>query len=336
MVETVTRRRKDLDKKAGTADKKDSGRKVEDRKVLRGRYNPKLSDKDSSISHSMLAKLVIGAGAVIYLIYNKMQESEGFVRMAGVEEDIDIKRVQQFLCSPTYKREIQELNPPCVPTKCGRFLVDNLVSTAEAHALLDIAKKGLSKGGGAGGASILDLHSGALSYGENFINLYTSHPNLYTKHDFQVYSTVKDRVKRAVSEHFNIDDDQLYLTHPTFFSELTSLPAKTLHDEYWHDHIDKDTYPSFHYTSLLYLTNYKRDFTGGRFIFIDNHSKTNRTVEPKEGRVSVFTSGPENRHRVEEVSGGTRYALTMGFTCDKTKRIADPGLDQDNKDHDQN
>lgn len=54
MVETVTRRRKDLDKKAGTADKKDSGRKVEDRKVLRGRYNPKLSDKDSSISHSML------------------------------------------------------------------------------------------------------------------------------------------------------------------------------------------------------------------------------------------------------------------------------------------
>jgi len=32
------------------------------------------------------------------------------------------------------------------------------VSTAEAHALLDIAKKGLSKGGGAGGASILGKH----------------------------------------------------------------------------------------------------------------------------------------------------------------------------------
>ena len=31
-----------------------------------------------------------------------------------------------------------------------------------------------------------------------------------------------------------------------------------------------------------------------------------------------------------------RYALTMGFTCDKTKRIADPGVDQNNKDQDQN
>ena len=31
-----------------------------------------------------------------------------------------------------------------------------------------------------------------------------------------------------------------------------------------------------------------------------------------------------------------RYALTMGFTCDKTKRIADPGVDQNNEDQDQN
>ena len=29
-----------------------------------------------------------------------------------------------------------------------------------------------------------------------------------------------------------------------------------------------------------------------------SYIKTNRTVEPKEGRVSVFTSGPENRYHV--------------------------------------
>ena len=32
---------------------------------------------------------------------------------------------------------------------------------------------------------------------------------------------------------------RLYLTHPTFFSELTAVPPTTLHDEYWHEHVDK-------------------------------------------------------------------------------------------------
>jgi hypothetical protein len=38
-----------------------------------------------------------------------------------------------------------------------------LFSIEESHRLLSIAKKGLVKGGSNGGASILDLHSGALS-----------------------------------------------------------------------------------------------------------------------------------------------------------------------------
>jgi hypothetical protein len=32
---------------------------------------------------------------------------------------------------------------------------------------------------------------------------------------------------------------RLYLAHPTFFSELTAVPPATLHDEYWHEHVDK-------------------------------------------------------------------------------------------------
>lgn len=47
----------------------------------------------------------------------------------------------------------------------------------------------------------------------------------------------------------------------------------------------------------------------------------NRTVQPREGRVSVFTSGIENKHYVEKVTSGVRYALTMGFTCDKRFKI---------------
>ena len=40
-----------------------------------------------------------------------------------------------------------------------------------------------------------------------------------------------------------------------------------------------------------------------------------RTVEPRYGRVSFFTSGVGNKHHVEPVTEGTRYALTMGFSC---------------------
>lgn len=41
------------------------------------------------------------------------------------------------------------------------------------------------------------------------------------------------------------------------------------------------TYGSFDYTSLLYLSDYGSDFTGGRFVFMDQNG--NRTVEPRAG-----------------------------------------------------
>jgi len=44
------------------------------------------------------------------------------------------------------------------------------------------------------------------------------------------------------------------------------------------------------------------------------------------GRVSMFTSGSENLHCVEKVTSGTRYALTVSFTCDQKHAIDDPSL----------
>jgi len=44
------------------------------------------------------------------------------------------------------------------------------------------------------------------------------------------------------------------------------------------------------------------------------------------GRVSMFTSGSENLHYVERVASGTRYALTVSFTCDQKYAIDDPSL----------
>lgn len=75
---------------------------------------------------------------------------------------------------------------------------------------------------------------------------------------------------------------------------------------------------------MLYLNTYYQEFSGGRFVFADKQA--NYTVEPKKSRVLVFTSGSENPHFVERVEKGTRYAITISFTCDKILAIKDPAL----------
>lgn len=40
----------------------------------------------------------------------------------------------------------------------------------------------------------------------------------------------------------------------------------------------------------------------------------------------MFTSGAENPHFVERVTSGTRYALTVSFTCDQNEAISDPNI----------
>lgn len=44
---------------------------------------------------------------------------------------------------------------------------------------------------------------------------------------------------KSISDKFAIDMSSIYLTHPTFFSRITNDTAKTIHDEYWHAHVDK-------------------------------------------------------------------------------------------------
>ncbi|KAI8500077.1 2-oxoglutarate and iron-dependent oxygenase domain-containing protein 3 [Branchiostoma belcheri] len=163
--------------------------------------------------------------------------------------------------------------------------------------------------------------------GDSFINLYemmkrSNHKIVFSEDDFSLYRKVKNRIRSAIAAEFGIEQERLHLTHPTFFSRMTTKPAKTVHDEYWHPHIDKETYGSFDYTSLLYLSDYGSDFTGGRFVFVDKEA--NSTVEPRTGRVSFFTSGSENLHFVEKLASGTRFAITVSFSCDKKHAIDDP------------
>lgn len=82
-----------------------------------------------------------------------------------------IIRSQDLDCDSNYLKEVTEFTG-CVPKKCGRFVTDNLVTKDDVSLLLGLAKHGLQFGGGSGGASILDLHSGALSKGDSFVNIY--------------------------------------------------------------------------------------------------------------------------------------------------------------------
>lgn len=39
------------------------------------------------------------------------------------------------------------------------------------------------------------------------------------------------------------------------------------------------------------------------------------------GRVVMFSSGPENAHRVERVTAGERFVLAFWFTCDPAREF---------------
>ncbi|XP_013404610.1 2-oxoglutarate and iron-dependent oxygenase domain-containing protein 3-like [Lingula anatina] len=253
-------------------------------------------------------------------------EEKEYGQLATINEDIP-HRFIEVGCSSDYDKE-KVMFKGCIPSICGRVIMDHIVTREEAAKLLDVAKKGLSLGGSNGGASILDLHSGALSKGDKFVDIFslqkTKSINIFTEDDFKLYTRVKDRIQHTITAEFGIPREKLFLTNPTFFSQMTTKPAQTVHDEYWHPHVDKETYGSFHYTSLLYLSEYGTDFKGGRFVFVDKD--INKTVDPKRGRLSFFTSGSENLHYVEKLTSGTRYAITVSFTCNPQRAIDDPTL----------
>ncbi|RZC35993.1 2-oxoglutarate and iron-dependent oxygenase domain-containing protein 3-like, partial [Asbolus verrucosus] len=279
-------------------------------------------------SQRVWSRGIIILGILIYVWYTSKDGKE--ISLARQKDVVSI-RSQTLDCDSKYLEEIKQF-PGCVPVKCGRYVSDKLVTINEVEALLNVAKRGINLGSSTGSASILDLHSGAVSYGEKFVNIYTleGSKKFITAADLAIYKIVKNKIQHAIAENFGIDSSSLYLTHPTFFSKLTDLEPRTPHDIYWNIHIDKETYESFHYTSLLYLTDFSVDFKGGRLIFLDDINKPlkNVTVEPRKGRVLMFSSGAENPHFVERVTSGVRYAITVSFTCDPSMSISDPVVQQ--------
>lgn len=194
-------------------------------------------------------------------------------------------------------------------------------------------------GQGSGGPTIFDVATGAASEGEKFVDAYklmqaahkkaleaaNTFPSvnplstILSRDQINLYKSIMQRVKSYIESELGVSN--IYLTKPSFFSRITSAPAKTEHDEYWHPHVDKKQYGSFLYTALIYLSTQGEEFEGGSFHFIDGQQRI--SVQPKRGRLVVFTSGDENVHAVEKVKKGNRYALTIAFTCDKKQSVED-------------
>ena len=95
---------------------------------------------------------------------------------------------------------------------------------------------------------------------------------------------------------------------------------------YWNAHVDKANIATYDYSALLYLNEFGTDFEGGEFEFVDDDA--NRMVQPRAGRLILFTSGPENLHRVRRVVSGTRYVLAMWFTCSQQHQYSDDEPDE--------
>lgn len=149
-------------------------------------FYSRVPQKTSKISSLRIISRVSVIFSLLTIVYFTTKD-DNFNTFAK-QTDVLPGKGQIIECSPEYLEEIKKYDG-CRPNQCKRFVSDKILSLAEVRELLAIAKKGLKLGGASGGASILDLHSGALSLKENFINLYKidRNKNVFQESDFNVY-----------------------------------------------------------------------------------------------------------------------------------------------------
>lgn len=130
---------------------------------------------------------------------------------------------------------------------------------------------------------------------------------------------IQPKIIENIAQRFEIAHNSLYLTEPTCFAKLTN--ATNEYSESMQSHrFDKEANKHVQFSVYIFLARYKKDFSvGGRFIFIDveNKKRKNVIIDPKIGRVLVYTSGSENTHLIENIISGHLSFITLSFTCDK-------------------
>ena len=84
-------------------------------------------------------------------------------------------------------------------------------------------------------------------------------------------------------------------------------------DNFWIDNPEKPHYSCHRdYSAVIYLNN---NYVGGETFFVKNGYE----VEPKIGKLILFTSGKEHVHGVKQVTSGSRYTMALWFTKNENK-----------------
>ena len=209
---------------------------------------------------------------------------------------------------------------------CRRFISDGVFSLQDVDRLKAIARKALNARSSVniGGPTIIDINTGYIRDSTNGLkNLFAGDKQLYDDADFSHYGRIIKKLKEHVESVFGIDE--VYFTAPTFITHIQGnkdWQPQGIHDEYWHLHVDNNNTEHYHYSGLLYLSTYNDDFTGGRLKFF-NHDETTleQIIEPKAGRLAIFSSGRENPHLFEMVTSGERMVLAFWFTCNESRKF---------------
>ncbi|KAF1794166.1 Prolyl 4-hydroxylase, alpha subunit [Phytophthora cactorum] len=259
--------------------------------------------------------------------------------------DVEIVRAAHYIAR-TDVTEHRRFNITCAPMKnsvlfvpgchqenetmCGRALIDNFVTPEQVTQLREIAEIGMQNRSELGGPTIMDINTGFVRDSEGLVNIYQPEQRIpnedkpgvkrFTKKQFSLYRGVVEKIRLAVMKEFGLEE--LYFSAPTFMTRLIGNESWTpseIHDEYWHPHVDKENTKHYDYSGLLYLADYAEEFTGGLFSFIDENSET--VIEPARGRLMMFTAGSENLHVVRKVETGTRYVLSLWFSCNERKQF---------------
>lgn len=117
-----------------------------------------------------IVALGVGLALATFLLWSSAGIDDDIVEVVARRGEVLEGRFIEVPCSEDY--DGHRRFEGCTPRKCGRGVTDIVITREEAEQIRRIAEKGLSLGGSDGGASILDLHSGALSVGKHFVNLY--------------------------------------------------------------------------------------------------------------------------------------------------------------------
>ena len=135
----------------------------------------------------------------------------------------------------------------------------------------------------------MDINSGFVRDQDGLINMYAPNqpaeghhavaphdhadadPISFDGEEYALYKSTIQSIRARIMMEFGLEE--LYFTAPTFVTREVGNEShwrpKSMHDEYWHPHVDKNNTAHYDYSGLLYLNEHGTDYTGGMFAFLD-------------------------------------------------------------------